>query len=125
MRRAVTGGGARAHGHISLAPGNFPAAHGVCPLREAMETMAATMLTPGEMPTDNVSAPQSFAATVSRQWRRVPFQLNRRTVGPWLGIKAVLTALVFLGQMGVWTAFAVDTAVSLAVVVRGWRAARR
>jgi hypothetical protein len=90
-----------------------------------MESMAATMLTPGEMPTAEAPEPQSLGATMVRQWRRSPFQLTRRSVVPWLSVKGVLTALVFLGWLGVWTAFALDTAVSVAVVAYGWRAARR
>ncbi len=88
--------------------------------------MAVTMLTPREIPTADVRARETAAPvlTVSR-WRRVPFQLTRRNVVPWLVVKGALTALVFLGQMGVWTAFVVDTAVSLAVVFYGWRLARR
>src|SRR5262249_47694140 len=91
---------------------HFLRGNGVCGVGEAMDAMAATMLTPGEMPTTDVPAPQSLGATVVRHWRRAPFQLTRRSVVPWLAVKGVLTALVFLGWMGVWTAFALDTAIS-------------
>ena len=85
--------------------------------------MAATMTTPAKLETSE--APQSFTATIVRRWRRVPFQLTRRNVVPWLAVKAILAVAVFLGQMGVWTAFGLDTLVSLAVVAYGWRLARR
>lgn len=88
-----------------------------------MEAMAATMPTPTKI--EAAEAPQSFTAVIVQQWRRVPFQLTRRNVVPWLAVKAVLTAAVFTGQVGVWTAFALDTAVSVAVVVYGWRLGRR
>src|SRR5262249_28719564 len=80
---------------------------------EAMEAMAATMLTPGEMPSDEVPAPQSLAATMGRKWRRVPFQLTRRTVGPWLAVKGVLTGLVFSGGVGGGSPGALDPPLSL------------
>ena len=112
-------------GTSARATRNFSRARGVWCLWEAMDAMAATMLTPGEMPTTDVPVPQSLGAAMIRQWRRAPFQLTRRSVIPWLTVKGILTALVFLGWTGVWTAFALDTAVSLAVVAYGWRAARR
>ena len=44
----------------------------------------------------------------------------RQNLLPWLAVKAVLTALVFSGQVGVWTAFWLDTAVSLLVLAYSW-----
>jgi len=88
-----------------------------------MNAMAATMPTPTEIET--APRPPSLAHAFAQRWRRVPFALTRRNVVPWLAVKALLTAAVFFGQMGVWTAFAVDTVVSLAVVAYGWRLARR
>jgi cation transport ATPase len=49
----------------------------------------------------------------------------RQNLLPWLAVKAVLTALVFGGQVGVWTAFVLDTAVSVLVLAYGWWLARR
>ena len=49
----------------------------------------------------------------------------RQNLLPWLAVKAVLTALVFSGQVGVWTAFWLDTAVSLLVLAYSWWLARR
>jgi len=49
----------------------------------------------------------------------------RQNLVPWLVVKAVLTALVFGGQVGVWTAFVLDTAVSVLVLAYGWWLARR
>ena len=49
----------------------------------------------------------------------------RQNLVPWLAVKAVLTALVFGGQVGVWTAFVLDTAVSILVLAYGWWLARR
>ncbi len=71
--------------------------------------MAVTMLTPRG----------------THRWRSPAFQVGRRQIGLWLGVKAALVGLVLFGWMGVWTAFVVDTAVALAVVVHGWRLARR
>ena len=39
--------------------------------------------------------------------------------------RPILTALVFSGQVGVWTAFVLDTAVSLVVLGYSWWLARR
>jgi cation transport ATPase len=49
----------------------------------------------------------------------------RQNLVPWLAVKAVLTGLVFGGQVGVWTAFVLDTAVSILVLAYGWWLARR
>ena len=49
----------------------------------------------------------------------------RQNLVPWLAVKAVLTVLVFGGQVGVWTAFVLDTAVSVLVLAYGWWLARR
>jgi hypothetical protein len=62
-------------------------------------------------------------------WRRE----NERSHGdddadylvPWLAAKGVLTLLVFGGQVSVWTAFVLDTAISVLVLAYGWRLARR
>lgn len=71
-----------------------------------MEPMAVTMLT--------------------RRWRRSALQMmTRRNLVPWLAVKSVLTALVFSGQMTVWTAFVLDTVVSVVVITYGWHVARR
>ena len=51
--------------------------------------------------------------------------MSRRNLLPWLAIKSVLTALVFSGHMTVWTAFVLDTVVSVVVIAYGWRVARR
>jgi hypothetical protein len=73
---------------------------------EAMESMAVTMLT--------------------QRWRRSALQMmTRRNLVPWLVIKSVLTALVFSGRMSVWTAFILDTVVSVVVIAYGWHVARR
>jgi cation transport ATPase len=48
----------------------------------------------------------------------------RQNLLPWLAVKAVLTALVFSGQLGVWNAFVLDTLVSLLVLAYGWWLAR-
>jgi hypothetical protein len=87
-----------------------------------MDTMAVTMLTPGNV-TAEATAPATIAAP---RWRRSASQmLTRRNLLPWLAVKSVLTALVFSGHMTVWTAFVLDTVVSVAVIAYGWRAARR
>ena len=71
-----------------------------------MESMAVTMLT--------------------RRWRRSALQMmTRRNLVPWLAAKSVLTALVCSGQMTVWTAFVLDTIVSVVVIAYGWHVARR
>jgi cation transport ATPase len=49
----------------------------------------------------------------------------RQNLVPWLAVKAVLTALVFGGQLSVWSAFWLDTAVSLLVLAYSWWLARR
>ena len=89
-----------------------------------METMAVTMLTPRDAAVE-ASAPTAASLAASR-WRRSALQMmTRRNLLPWLAIKSVLTALVFSGQMTVWTAFVLDTVVSVAVIAYGWRFARR
>jgi hypothetical protein len=89
-----------------------------------METMAVTMLTPRQVAVE-ASIPAAGSVT-PRRWRRSALQMmTRRNLLPWLAIKSVLTALVFSGQMTVWTAFVLDTVVSLVVIAYGWRLARR
>ena len=70
---------------------------------------------------------ESMAVTIlTRQWRRSALQLmTRRNLVPWLLVKTVLTALVFSGRMAVWTAFVLDTIVSVVVIAYGWQVARR
>lgn len=89
-----------------------------------MESMAVAMLTPSEVA---VEAPAPAAGAVAASgWRRSALQMmTRRNLLPWLAIKSVLTALVFSGQMTVWTAFVLDTVVSFVVIADGWRLARR
>ena len=79
--------------------------------------MAMTLLTP--------TAAAAPAARAFSRWRRAMVQGVRQNLLPWLAVKAVLTALVFGGQVGVWTAFVVDTAISVLVLAYGWWLARR
>jgi hypothetical protein len=89
-----------------------------------METMAVTMLTPRDAAIEASASAVELAAVP--RWRRSALQMmTRRNLLPWLVIKSALTALVFSGQMTVWTAFILDTVVSVAVIAYGWRAARR
>ena len=89
-----------------------------------MESMAVTMLTPRDAAVEP-KEPRPASAT-ARRWRRSALQMmSRRNLVPWLAIKSVLTALVFSGQMTVWTAFVLDTVVSVVVIAYGWRVARR
>ena len=83
-----------------------------------MKTMAMTLPTPR-------AAAVTAGAPAFSQWRRALVQGVRQNLVPWLAVKAVLTALVFAGQVGVWTAFVLDTAVSLFVLAYGWWLARR
>lgn len=63
---------------------------------------------------------------LTQRWRRSALQMmTRRNLIPWLVIKSVLTALVFSGRMSVWTAFVLDTVVSIVVIAYGWHVARR
>jgi len=71
------------------------------------------------------TATATVAAPVFSRWRRALVQGVRQNLLPWLVVKAVLTALVFGGQVGVWTAFVLDTAVSVLVLAYGWWLARR
>ena len=73
--------------------------------------MAMTMLTPRD--------------ATATAWRRAIVQGVRQNLVPWLAVKGVLTALVFSGQVGVWTAFVLDTAVSVLVLAYGWWLVRR
>ena len=82
--------------------------------------MAMTMLTPR----DTAAASTAVVPAFSR-WRRGMIQSVRQNLLPWLAVKAVLTALVFTGQVGVWTAFVLDTAVSALVLGYSWWLARR
>jgi cation transport ATPase len=83
--------------------------------------MAMTMLTP----TDTAATAATPVAPEPSRWRRGLVQGVRQNLLPWLAVKAVLTALVLSGQVGVWTAFVLDTVVSLLVVAYGWWLARR
>jgi cation transport ATPase len=82
--------------------------------------MAMTMPTPSQV---TAAAPASVPAP--SRWRRALVQGVRQNLVPWLAVKGVLTALVFSGQVGVWTAFVLDTVVSLLVLAYGWWLARR
>jgi cation transport ATPase len=84
--------------------------------------MAMTMLTPRDTA---ATAATSVATPSLGRWRRAMVQGVRQNLLPWLAVKAVLTALVFSGQLGVWTAFWLDTAVSLLVLAYSWWLARR
>jgi cation transport ATPase len=84
--------------------------------------MAMTMLTPRDAATN---ATTDIATPALGRWRRAMVQSVRQNLLPWLAVKAVLTALVFGGQVGVWTAFWLDTAVSLLVLAYSWWLARR
>lgn len=79
--------------------------------------MAMTMLTPRDTTATAV-------APAPGRWRRALVQGVRQNLLPWLAVKAVLTALVFSGQLGVWNAFVLDTLVSLLVLAYGWWLAR-
>lgn len=81
--------------------------------------MAMTMLTPRDTATTAAVAP------APGRWRRALIQGVRQNLVPWLAVKGVLTALVFSGQVGVWTAFWLDTLVSILVLAYGWWLARR
>jgi cation transport ATPase len=83
--------------------------------------MAMTMLTPR----DTATTAATVATPALGRWRRAMVQSVRQNLLPWLAVKAVLTALVFSGQVGVWTAFWLDTAVSLLVLAYSWWLARR
>jgi cation transport ATPase len=82
-----------------------------------MEPMAVTMLTPIDF--------RGGEAAATGGWRRAAMETMRQKALPWLLVKVILVALVFTGQLGVWSAFVLDTLVSLAVVAYGWRLARR
>jgi cation transport ATPase len=71
------------------------------------------------------TAAASVATPALGRWRRTMVQGVRQNLLPWVAVKAVLTALVFAGQVGVWTAFWIDTAVSLLVLAYSWWLARR
>jgi cation transport ATPase len=83
--------------------------------------MAIAMLTP----TDAATTAAAPVAPAPSRWRRGLVQGVRQNLLPWLAVKAVLTALVISGQVGVWTAFVLDSVVSLVVVAYGWWLARR
>jgi hypothetical protein len=84
--------------------------------------MAMTMLTPRDTTATTATA---VAAPALGRWRRAMVQGVRQNLLPWLAVKAILTALVFSGQVGVWTAFVLDTAVSALVLAYTWWLARR
>jgi hypothetical protein len=81
--------------------------------------MAVTLLTPAELP------PAADPGSAFGRWPRAALQGAGRKLAPWLAIKAVLIALVMAGLVRVWPAFVADTAISVAVIVYGWRVARR
>jgi cation transport ATPase len=83
--------------------------------------MAMTMLTPR----DTTATSTSTVVPAFSRWRRGMVQSVRQNLLPWLAVKAVLTALVLTGQMSVWNAFWLDTAVSALVLGYSWRLARR
>ena len=84
--------------------------------------MAMTMLTPRDAAT---TAATAVATPALGRWRRALIQGVRQNLLPWLAVKAILTALVFSGQVGVWAAFVLDTAVSAVVLAYSWWLARR
>jgi cation transport ATPase len=86
-------------------------------MRERLNAMAVTMLTPRDVPSGDVPG--------AIRWRRAAFQSVRQSLGPWLAVKVVLIGLVFTERIGVWPAFVLDTAISLAVGAYGWWLARR
>lgn len=87
--------------------------------------MAMTMLTPHDAPSgEGLELPPPAAATPIR-WRRAIVRGVRQNLLPWLVVKAVLTLLVFEGQVSVGTAFVLDTALSALVIGYGWWLARR
>ena len=86
--------------------------------------MAMTMLTPQDAPSgERIQLPDPSVA--ARPWRRAVLRSLRQNLAPWLAVKALLTTLVFTGQLGLWPAFAIDTAVSALVLAYGWWLARR
>jgi cation transport ATPase len=82
--------------------------------------MAMTMLTPRD-----ATATSAAVVPALSRWRRGMVQGVRQNLVPWLAVKGVLTALVFGGQLSVWSAFWLDTAVSLLVLAYSWWLARR
>ena len=82
--------------------------------------MAMTMLTPRDATATSTAVVPAFS-----RWRRGMVQSVRQNLLPWLAVKAVLTALVFTGQISVWNAFWLDTAVSVLVLAYSWWLARR
>ena len=60
------------------------------------------------------------ASAAMGRWRRAAVQSLRQNLVPWLAVKSTLTALVVVGLMGFWTAFAADSVISLLVVAHGW-----
>jgi hypothetical protein len=93
-------------------------------LEDIEGTMAAIMLTPQDARTAEINLPGIRVAIPSR-WRRAAVQTVRQNAIPWLAVKGTLAGLVFLGFMGLWPAFVLDTAVSAAVIAYGWWLARR
>ena len=86
--------------------------------------MAMTMLTPRDAPSGE-RIPLPDPALAASRWRRAVIRGLRQNLVPWLAVKGLLTALVFTGQLGLWPAFAIDTAVSALVLAYGWWLARR
>jgi cation transport ATPase len=84
--------------------------------------MAMTVLTPRDS-AERIELP--IPAVAASRWRRAVIRGVRQNLAPWLAVKALLTVLVFSGRMAVWTAFVLDTAVSLVVLAYGWWLARR
>jgi hypothetical protein len=86
--------------------------------------MAMTMLTPHDAPSgERLELPPPAAG--AKRWRRTMIRAVRQNLLPWLAVKAILTLLVFEGQVSVGTAFVLDTAVSALVIGYGWWLARR
>ena len=83
--------------------------------------MAMTMLTPS----DTTATSTSTVGPAFSRWRRGMIQGVRQNLLPWLAVKSVLTALVLTGQVGVWTAFVLDTLVSALDLGYSWWLARR
>jgi hypothetical protein len=86
--------------------------------------MAMTMLTPHDAPSgEGLELPPPAAG--ANRWRRAVVRGVRQNLLPWLVVKAVLTLLVFEGQVSVGTAFVLDTALSALVIGYGWWLGRR
>ena len=80
--------------------------------------MAVTLLTPTTPAADE-------AGSATGRWRRATLTGLGRKVAPALAVKALLIGLVIADLVRIWPAFVLDTAISVAVIVYGWRVARR